>query len=274
MKAGGGKGGTFHSPVEKKPLCGQESREHREWSAQDTHKDANVGCRAVCVNSARTVPRGVRGVIPASTQESYYLSYWEMHIMKGRKPNPNRPRYASMIAEARAAKGWTQADLGAAIGKDAATIKKYEGGSRIPPFNVLYDICEVLGINVFDVMDLDLRCGDSTGYHQFVDESFSEVESLISDVVYIRNLSEIGVGTDDLISIQFGGKEGYTSKMTFVLEVEAIKRRLKAKYDEELSKAVCRLAVDIAEGKGEKEDVEAVSLSGEQSIIKVRKPKY
>ena len=68
MKAGGGKGGTFHSPVEKKPLCGQESREHREWSAQDTHEDANVGCRAVCVNSARTVPRGVRGVIPASTQ--------------------------------------------------------------------------------------------------------------------------------------------------------------------------------------------------------------
>ena len=197
-----------------------------------------------------------------------------MRIMKGRKPNPNRPRYASMIAEARAEKGWTQADLGAAIGKDAATIKKYEGGSRIPPFNVLYDICEVLGINVFDVMDLDLRCGDSTGYHQFVDESFSEVESLISDVVYIRNLSEIGVGTDDLISIQFGGKEGYTSKMTFVLEVEAIKRRLRAKYDEELAKAVCRLAVDIAEGKGEKDEVEAVSLSGEKSIIKVRKPKY
>ena len=194
--------------------------------------------------------------------------------MKGRKPNPNRPRYASMIAEARAEKGWTQAELGAAIGKDAATIKKYEGGSRIPPFNVLYDICEVLGINVFDVMDLDLRYGHSTGYHQFVDEPFAEAEGLLSDDISIGNLSEMDIGTDDEIYIHYRDKEGYTSKMTFVLEVEAIKRRLRAKYDEELAKAVCRLAVDIAEGKGEKEEVESVSLSGEKRIIKVRKPKY
>ncbi len=194
--------------------------------------------------------------------------------MKGRKPNPNRPRYASMIAEARTAKGWTQVQLGEAVGKDGATIKKYEGGSRIPPFDVLFDMCKVLGIDVFDVMDLDLRYGHSTGYHQFVDEPFAEAEGLLGDDISIGNLSEMGIGTDDQIYIHYGDKEGYTSKMTFVLEVASIKRRLKEKYYEELSKEVSQLAKDIAEGKGETEEVEAVSLSGEKTMIKVRKPKY
>ncbi|MDY6290702.1 MAG: helix-turn-helix transcriptional regulator [Succiniclasticum sp.] len=194
--------------------------------------------------------------------------------MKGRKPNPNRPWYASAIAEARMKKGWTQAQLGEAVGKDGATIKKYEGGSRVPPFDVLYDICKVLGIDVFDVMDLDLRYGYSTGYHQFVDEPFSDAVALLSDDISIGNLSEMGIGTDDQIYIHYGDKEGYTSKMTFILEVQAIKRRLKEKYYEELSKEVSQLAKDIVDGKEEMEDVEAVSLAGEKTIIKVRKPKF
>lgn len=194
--------------------------------------------------------------------------------MKGRKPNPNRPRYASMIADARASKGLTQAELGKAVQKDVATIKKYEGGKLIPPFDTLYNICKVLGIDVYDVMDLDLRYGHSTGYHQFVDEPFAEAEGLLSDDISIGNLSEMDIGTDDEIYIHYRDKEGYTSKMTFVLEVAAIKRRLKEKYYEELSKEVSQLAKDIAEGKGEKEEVESVSLSGEKRIIKVRKPKY
>ena len=82
------------------------------------------------------------------------------------------------------------------------------------------------------------------------------------------------IGTDDQIYIHYGDKEGYTSKMTFILEVAEIKRRLKEKYYEELTKEVSQLAKDIAEGKGETEEVEAVSLSGEKTMIKVRKPKY
>ena len=193
--------------------------------------------------------------------------------MKGRKPNPNRPHYASLIAEARTAKGWTQAQLGEAVGKDGATIKKYEGGSRIPPFDVLYDMCKVLDINVFDAMNLDLRHDYSTGYHQYVDAPFEEIEGLLSEDISIGNLSALGVGTDDQIYIHYGNKEGYTSKITFILEVAAIKRKLKEKYNEELSKEVSQLAKDIAEGKGEMEEVEAVSQSGEKTMIKRRKPK-
>lgn len=194
--------------------------------------------------------------------------------MKGRKPNPDRPRYASMIADARVSKGWTQEQLGDAVGKDKATIKKYEGGTRVPPFDALYDICKALGLDVFDVMDLDLRHDYSTGYHQYVDEPFAEAEGLLSEDITIGNLSEMGVGTDDQIYIHYGDKEGYTSKISFILEVASIKHRLKAEYNKALAEEVSRLAKDIAEGKGETEEVESVSLSGEKTIIKVRKPKY
>ena len=66
----------------------------------------------------------------------------------------------------------------------------------------------------------------------------------------------------------------YTSKISFILEVASIKHRLKAEYNKALAEEVSRLAKDIAEGKGETEEVESVSLSGEKTIIKVRKPKY
>ena len=174
--------------------------------------------------------------------------------MKGRKPNPNRPQYASTIAEARAKKGWTQAQLGEKVGKDAATIKKYEGGTRIPPFDVLYDICEVLGINVYDVMDLDLRNDYSTGFHQFVDEPFAEIESLLNEDISTVTLSDIGAGTSNGVLVHYNEKEGYISKMEFILKVAEIKRKLQAIYDMQLSEAVSKLAIDIAEGRYPKKD--------------------
>ncbi len=169
--------------------------------------------------------------------------------MRGRKPNPNRPLYASMIADARITKGWTQAQLGAKVGKDAATIKKYEGGTRIPPFDVLYDICQALEIDVYDAMDLDLRLDYSTGYHQFVDAPYLEILALLDDDIKVVPLKEMGGGTDDDIAIMYGDDEGYASKMKMIIAVAAIKRKLKQKYYEELSRLVTKMAKDIATRK-------------------------
>ena len=171
--------------------------------------------------------------------------------MKGRKPNPNRPRYASLISEARAAKGWTQAQLGEAVGKDAATIKKYEGGTRIPPFDVLYDICLALDVSVHDVMDVDLRHGGSTGFHEFVEEPFTDAVNLITDKnIDVIPLREIDVGTDDDVMVIYNKNQtGYTSKTNFVLKVAAIKQRLKERYYDELTKEVSALAYKIATDK-------------------------
>ena len=168
--------------------------------------------------------------------------------MKGRKPNPNRPRYASLISNARAAKGWTQAQLGEAVGKDGTTIKQYEGGKRIPPFDVLYNMCMVLGIDVYDVMDTDLRQGGSTGFREFIEEPFKDAIRLVTDEnIDIIPLREMDIGTDDEVMVIYNKTHtGHTSKTDFVLQVAAIKHRLLKKYNEELSKEVTALAYDIA----------------------------
>ena len=82
-----------------------------------------------------------------------------------RKPNPNRPFYASTLAHTREKVGLTQAELADAVGKDKSSIKKYEAGIVPPPFDVLHDICSHLGLNPFEVMGLDLHLGGSTGFH-------------------------------------------------------------------------------------------------------------
>ena len=43
-----------------------------------------------------------------------------------RKANPNRPEYAQIIASAREEKGISQELFGHLIGRDAASVKKYE----------------------------------------------------------------------------------------------------------------------------------------------------
>jgi transcriptional regulator with XRE-family HTH domain len=164
--------------------------------------------------------------------------------MKGRKPNPNRPHYATMISEARTAKGWTQAQLGEAVGKDVVTIKKYESGSRIPPFDSLSAVCKALDIDIRDVMNLDLRHGDSGTYKNFIETPYQEILSLINDDIDIFPVTDAGY-TDNDVSIIHNNKEAITTKTDLILKVADIKDRLKADYRKKLTEAVNDLVINI-----------------------------
>ena len=66
--------------------------------------------------------------------------------------NYNAPRRTtqasnSPIAEARLAKGWTQQQLGEAIGVDKSQIHKWESGRRNPKLDAIMRLAEVLGVD-------------------------------------------------------------------------------------------------------------------------------
>ena len=175
-----------------------------------------------------------------------------MVIMMPRKPNPNRPHYSVLIGEARRSKGWTQEELARKVNLELTTIKKYETGERTPAFDELYDVCSVLGIDVYDAMELDLKKGGSTGYSKYVEKPFKEFCSMINSDIIINELDDWGY-TDDDIEVVYQTeddiKSGYTSKIALILKAAAIKKRLQKKYHEDLSKELTDLMVNIAEGK-------------------------
>lgn len=164
-----------------------------------------------------------------------------------RKPNPNRPLYASMIADAREKAGLTQSELGVAVGKDTSSIKKYEGGKVPPPFDVLFDICSFLNLDIFEVMGLDLKQGGSTGFHEYIDTPYNEFTSLLDKDINIAPLSDSGY-TDNDISIVYNDHEGFTTKTDFILKSAAIRKRLQSEYQKKLAKELTQLAISIAEG--------------------------
>ena len=175
-----------------------------------------------------------------------------MVIMMPRKPNPNRPHYSVLIGEARRSKGWTQKELALKVHLELTTIKKYETGERTPEFDELYDVCSVLGIDVYDAMELDLRKGGSPGFSKYIAKPFKDICSMIKPDIILNELSDCGYTDDDLEVILKNGddvKSGYTSKMALILKAAAIKKRLQKKYHEELSKELTVLLVNIAEGK-------------------------
>lgn len=165
-----------------------------------------------------------------------------------RKPNPSRPRYASMIAEARNAKGWTQTELGERVGKDGASIKKYEGGKVVPPFDTLFRICKVLELDPYDVMDLDLKHSNSDTFRYFIDIPFEEILSMLDDEIEIVPLSGSGYTNND-ISVIYKDVEGYTTKTDLVLQVADIKEKLLMEYREKLIKEVNLLAKAVTQKK-------------------------
>lgn len=157
-----------------------------------------------------------------------------------RQPNPNRPYWSAAIAEARVRAGLTQEELGKKINNPLTTIKKYETGARVPPFDVLYEIAVTTGVDVYTLMDLDERQGGSTGFSDFVEPTFSTIESYINDdKIGFHNLSDSGY-TDNYVEIIDGKslKSKIYKKTDLVLEVAKIKEDLKKQYDAELKKRV------------------------------------
>lgn len=159
-----------------------------------------------------------------------------------RQPNPHRPYWAAAISKARLKAGLTQEELAERIHKPLATIKTYERGSRVPPFDVLYAIADVTGEDVFDLMSLDLRHGGSTGFSQFVDTPFAKAIGYINDDhVRIDDLFDSGYTNDDVEIVNFKtGKSIIYSKMALVLDIAKIKNELKKQYEGELRKRVTK----------------------------------
>jgi putative transcriptional regulator len=58
------------------------------------------------------------------------------------------------IVELRMKKGWSQADLARACGKDRQAIEKLENGKVNPTLYSLYEISKVLGISLAKLLNL------------------------------------------------------------------------------------------------------------------------
>ena len=157
-----------------------------------------------------------------------------------RQPNPYRPYWAAAISEARLKAGLTQEELAKRIYKPLATIKTYERGSRVPPFDVLYEIADVTGENVCKLISLDLQHGESTGFSQFIEAPFAKALGYINDD-HIRIDDLLGSGYSENYVEILNSKTHQTKiykKTDLVLEVAEIKNELKQKYEAELRKRV------------------------------------
>ena len=165
----------------------------------------------------------------------------EGELQMPRQPNPNRPYWSAAIAEARVRAGLTQEELGKKISKPLTTIKKYETGARVPPFDTLYEIAMATGEPVYNLMDFDERHGGSSGFHEFVDPPYQKIieEYMNDDNIEFHSLSDSGY-SDNMVEIIHN--KTYQSKICkktdLVLDVAKIKNELKEKYETELRKRV------------------------------------
>lgn len=157
-----------------------------------------------------------------------------------RQPNPHRPFWSVAIGDARVQAGLTQEELAKMIHIPLATLKTYERGSRVPPFDVLYSIADVTGTNVDYLLSLDLRHGGGMYFSQFIDKPFSQATRYINDDhIRINDLFDSGYTIDDVEIIDTKTyKSTIYSKMDLLLEIANIKNELKKEYEAELRKRV------------------------------------
>jgi DNA-binding XRE family transcriptional regulator len=59
-----------------------------------------------------------------------------------------RFRFLEQVVRARAAKGWTQADLARAIGKQRSAISRLEAGEHDPTLGTMIAVCRALDLSV------------------------------------------------------------------------------------------------------------------------------
>lgn len=140
-----------------------------------------------------------------------------------RKTNPNRPEYAKIITGARIEKKLSQLQLGQLIGRDAASIKKYEGGKIVPPFFVLMKISDVLVLNKQYLVELVLMT-DSTG---------NWLDAALEEISWIFPLCNIHIDTGDdpkTITIYYGSQKRECEKMRFLFDISWLLQGAHQKY--------------------------------------------
>ena len=142
-----------------------------------------------------------------------------------RKANPDRPEYAKVIAEARNQKNLSQFQLGQLIGRDTATIKKYEGGKVLPPFFVLMKISRVLSLDERLLASLVMK----------EDLSDNWLDAALEEITWIFNLIETDVdfqNKSDIISFSYNAKKISLDKLVFLFEISIILQEARIKYND------------------------------------------
>ena len=102
-----------------------------------------------------------------------------------RHPNPNRPPWASAIAEARMKAGLTQEELSEKTSIPLTSIKKYERGVRVPRYDVLQDIASATGADINTFIPPENQRAKSDEFSDLVNPAFSEIlKSLLILILY------------------------------------------------------------------------------------------
>lgn len=57
------------------------------------------------------------------------------------------------LREIRIARGWNETELAAKAGVTAMAIRNWENGARSPGLLVYVDLCEALGVDLWDLLD-------------------------------------------------------------------------------------------------------------------------
>ncbi len=158
-----------------------------------------------------------------------------------RKANPDRPEYAKIIAEARKQRNLSQMQLGQLIGRDTATVKKYEGGKVIPPFFVLMKIADQLSLDKKYLANLVMK-EDSA--ENWLDTAFEEI-------TWIFNLTNIDMNFQDMtdkISFSYNTKERDYDKLEFLLAIFDILQNAHMKFKDFVVSETDEFVKDLLRG--------------------------
>lgn len=132
-----------------------------------------------------------------------------------RKANPDRPEYAKIISEARKQRDLSQQQLGQLIGRDTATIKKYEGGKVVPPFFVLMKIADQLSLDKKYLANLVMK----------EDSAVNWLDTAFEEVAWIFNLTKTDMNFQDMadkISFSYDTRERDYDKLDFLFVISGI----------------------------------------------------
>lgn len=142
-----------------------------------------------------------------------------------RKANPNRPEYAKLIAESRENLNLSQQQLGKLIGRDTATVKKYEAGKILPPFFVLMKIADELSLNKRDLAIMVMKDDPAENW---LDNAFEEI-------AWIFNLTKAAVNyrdQTDKICFYYDTRERSYDKLDFLFVISNILQRAHLQFND------------------------------------------
>lgn len=163
-----------------------------------------------------------------------------------KQPNPNRPEYARIIAEARERNGWTQAQLGRFSKRDQASIKKYEGGKVVPPFFVLTDLANELSIDKKRIVRSVLSFLTFEQSQHWLKDAFNEV---YDDVFAKGTIDADIIPSARRVWISYDNNGGTVDLISFLLKVDEIRRFCRYHYEDMLMSKVGALSIDVSNGK-------------------------